>query len=419
MKPLRNFLDKLHPLFTRGGKFEKLYPLYEAADTFLYTPGEVTSGPSHVRDALDLKRMMITVIVALTPCILMAMWNTGYQANLVLSEMGSTVPEGWRGGLMSAIGITADPNNQLANFLHGALYFIPLFLVTNIAGGTFEVLFSIVRKHEVNEGFLVTGMLYPLTLPPTLPWWQAAAGIIFAVVLAKEVFGGTGKNFVNIALTARAFVYFAYPQEITGDTMWTAVDGYAGATALGQLGSLAAADAHMGMLAVTNGVADGGLGVSWLDAFLGVVPGSLGETSALACLFGAIILIASGIGSWKIMVSVVLGALATSTLLFAVGSESNAMFAMPPHWHLVIGGFAFGLVFMATDPVSAAFTEGGKWVYGFLIGFMTILIRVINPAFPEGIMLAILFGNIFAPLIDYYFVQANIKRRLARSHVSA
>ncbi len=419
MKPLRNFLDKLHPLFTRGGKFEKLYPLYEAADTFLYTPGEVTSGPSHIRDALDLKRMMITVIVALTPCILMAMWNTGYQANLVLSEMGSTVPEGWRGGLMSAIGITADPNNQLANFLHGALYFIPLFLVTNIAGGTFEVLFSIVRKHEVNEGFLVTGMLYPLTLPPTLPWWQAAAGIIFAVVLAKEVFGGTGKNFVNIALTARAFVYFAYPQEISGDTMWTAVDGFAGATALGQLGSMAAADAHLGMLAVTNSVAEGGLGVSWLDAFLGVVPGSMGETSALACLFGAVVLIASGIGSWKIMVSVVLGALATSTLLFAVGSESNAMFAMPPHWHLVIGGFAFGVVFMATDPVSAAFTDGGKWVYGFLIGFMTILIRVINPAFPEGIMLAILFGNIFAPLIDYYFVQANIKRRLARSHVPA
>lgn len=419
MKPLRQFLDNLHPLFTRGGKLEKLYPLYEAGDTFLFTPGEVTAGPSHVRDALDLKRMMITVVVALVPCIFMAIWNTGYQANLVLEGMGVETPEGWRGALMSALGIVADPNSQLANLLHGALYFIPLFLVTNIIGGSFEVVFSIVRKHEINEGFLVTGMLYPLTLPPTMPWWQAALGIIFAVVLAKEVFGGTGKNFVNIALTARAFLYFAYPAQISGDKVWTAVDGYTGATALGAMGSLASADAGIGLRAVTNSVADGGLGMTWMQAFLGVIPGSMGETSTLACLFGAVVLIATGIGSWRIMASVTLGMLATSSLLFLVTSKTNAMFAMPPHWHLVVGGFAFGVVFMATDPVSAAFTNGGKWLYGFLIGFMTVLIRVINPAFPEGIMLAILFGNVFAPLIDYYFVQANIKRRLARSHVPA
>jgi len=425
MKPLRQFLDNLHPLFTKGGKLEPFYPLYEAGDTFLYTPGEVTTGPSHVRDSLDLKRMMITVVAALGPCILMAMWNTGYQANLVLNAGGLEFAEGWRGSVMSTLGLAANPENHISNFVLGALYFIPLFLVANIAGGLCEVIFSCIRGHEINEGFLVTGMLYPLTLPPTLPWWQAAIGIMFAVVLAKEVFGGTGKNFVNIALTARAFLYFAYPSQISGDRVWVAadgyklVDGYTGATALGQLGSLDPANIPMGMTAVTNTVTNGGLNISWFDAFLGVIPGSMGETSALACVIGAAILIASGIGSWRIMAAVVLGAVTTSAALWAIGSDSNAVFAMPPWWHLVVGGFAFGTVFMATDPVSAAFSEGGKWVYGFLIGFMTILIRVINPAFPEGIMLAILFGNVFAPLIDYFFIQANIKRRLARTHVPA
>lgn len=425
MKPLRQFLDKMHPLFTKGGKLETFYPLYEAGDTFLFTPGEVTHGPSHVRDALDLKRMMITVVAALGPCILMAMWNTGYQANLVLEAGGVTTPEGWRGAVMSTLGMTADPANQLANLLHGALYFFPVFLVANIAGGLCEVIFSCIRNHEINEGFLVTGMLYPLTLPPTIPLWQVAIGIMFAVVLAKEVFGGTGKNFINVALTARAFLYFAYPSQISGDRVWVAadgyklVDGYTGATALGQLGSLAADRIPEGMKAVTNSVDAGGLGMTWFDAFLGVIPGSMGETSAMACLIGAIILIASGIGSWRVMLSVVVGAVATSGLLFAISSDTNAVFALPPHWHLVIGGFAFGTVFMATDPVSSAFSEGGQFVYGFLIGFMTILVRVINPAFPEGIMLAILFGNVTAPLIDYFFVQANIKRRLARTHVPA
>ena len=419
MKALRQFLDKLHPLFTKGGKFESLYPLYEAGDTFLFTPDEVTEGPSHVRDALDLKRMMITVVVALVPCILMAMWNTGYQANLALAEMGQTDVGGWRGAVLSALHLTPDASCFLSNFVHGALYFIPLFLVTNIAGGLCELTFSIVRKHEINEGFLVTGMLFPLILPATMPLWQAALGIMFGVVLGKEVFGGTGKNFLNVALTARAFLYFAYPGNITGDTIWRTVDGVSGATPLGALGSLPSQQASVGMNAITGSVSQGGLGMDWMTAFLGIQPGSMGETSTLACLIGAFILIATGIGSWKIMSGVVLGALGTSSILYLVGSDSNAVFAMPPYWHLVVGGFAFGTVFMATDPVSAAFTSGGKWLYGMLIGFMTILVRVINPAFPEGIMLAILFGNVFAPLIDYYFVQANIKRRLARSNASA
>ncbi len=419
MKPLRQLLDKLHPLFTKGGKFETLYPLYEAGDTFLFTPDEVTEGASHVRDALDLKRMMITVVAALGPCILMAMWNTGYQANLALEQAGLTVVEGWRGSLLSTLGVTADPTCFLSNFVHGALYFIPLFLVTNIAGGLCELLFSCVRKHEINEGFLVTGMLFPLILPATMPLWQAALGIAFGVVIGKEVFGGTGKNFLNVALTGRAFLYFAYPGQITGDTIWRTIDGVTGATPLGALGSLPAQQASVGMDAVTGAISQGGLGIDWMTAFLGVQSGSMGETSALACLFGAVVLIATGIGSWKIMSGVVLGALGTSSILFLLGSDANAVFSMPPYWHLVVGGFAFGTVFMATDPVTGSFTSGGKWLYGMLIGFMTILIRVINPAFPEGIMLAILFGNVFAPLIDYFFVQANIKRRLARSNVSA
>ena len=299
MKPLRQLLDKLHPMFTKGGKLERFFPLYEAGDTFLFTPGEVTDGASHVRDSLDLKRMMITVVAALGPCILMAMWNTGYQANLNLEEI-----PGWRGSIMAMFGLTPDATCPLSNLLHGALYFVPLFLVTNIAGGICEVIFSCIRNHEINEGFLVTGMLFPLTLPATMPWWQAAVGIAFGVVIAKEVFGGTGKNFLNVALTGRAFLYFAYPGQITGDSIWTPVDGLTGATPLGALGSLASEKASLGMEVVTGA---SGLGVDWFTAFIGIIPGSMGETSALACLIGAAILIATGIGSWKIMAGVVLG----------------------------------------------------------------------------------------------------------------
>lgn len=402
MKPLRRLLDRLHPSFARGGKWERLYPLYEVVDTFLYTPETVTGRASHVRDGLDVKRMMVTVIVALIPCIVMALWNTGYQANQAMQDLGVTAIPNWRGAVIDVLGVGYSPESLAANLVHGALYFIPVFLVCNVVGGLWEALFAVVRRHEVNEGFLVTGMLFPLTLPPTIPLWQVALGISFGVVLGKEVFGGTGRNFLNPALTARAFLYFAYPKEISGDAVWTAVDGFSGAT---PLGVMAVAPVEQGMRA---------LDVTWWQAFTGTIQGSMGETSVPACLIGAAILLVTGIGSWRIMLSMLLGALGFSALLYAIGSPTNPMFQMPPHWHLVTGGLAFGLVFMATDPVSATMTETGKWFYGALIGVMTILIRVINPAFPEGVMLAILFGNVVAPLIDWFVVQAHIRRRLTR-----
>lgn len=414
MKSLRRYLDELHPKFARGGPWEKLYPLYEAADTFLYTPPDVTDGPSHIRDAMDLKRMMSLVVFALGPCILMACYNTGLQANLALESqvsagvIASPADTGWRAALLEGLGLGFSAGNVLACFVHGLLYFLPVYLMTQIAGGFWEVLFACIRRHEVNEGFLVTGMLFPLTLPPTIPLWQVALGISFGVVIGKEVFGGTGKNFLNPALTARAFLYFAYPAFMSGDKVWVAVDGYTAAT---PLGALATAPKEMGIQSIETG-----LDISWADAFLGTIPGSMGETSTLCCLLGAIVLIATGVGSWRIMLSVLVGALG-SAALFNLGAEGsdNPMFQMTPLWHLVTGGLAFGLVFMATDPVSASMTESGKWAYGLLIGVMTTLIRVINPGYPEGIMLAILFGNVFAPLIDYVVIQANIKRRLARS----
>lgn len=398
MKALRNVLDKLHPHFSEGGKFERFYPLFEAADSFIYTPGEVTGGRTHIRDAMDLKRVMITVVIALIPCFFMAMWNTGYQANMAMQTTGGAV-DGWRGGLLALLGYSANANSFIDNMLLGAVWFVPIYLVTNIVGGLWEALFSIVRGHEINEGFLVTGSLFPLICPPTLPLWQVALGISFGVVIGKEIFGGTGKNFLNPALTGRAFLFFAYPAQISGNTsVWVAADGLTGATSL----SLAS---EGGVAAVTGMH-------SWFDAFLGVIPGSMGETSALACLFGAAVLIFTGVGSWRIMLSGLLGAVSLSALLLLVDSSTNPMFAIGPLWHLVIGGFAFGLVFMATDPVSGAMTEEGQWIYGALIGIMCILIRVVNPAFPEGMMLAILFGNVFAPLIDQLVLKFHIKRRL-------
>jgi Na+-transporting NADH:ubiquinone oxidoreductase subunit B len=317
--------------------------------------------------------------------------------------MGAATTGEWRGIIIDILGVGYNPSSALANIFHGFLYFFPIFLITQIAGGLWEVLFATVREHEINEGFLVTGMLFPLTLPPTIPLWQVAVGISFGVVLGKEVFGGTGKNFLNPALTGRAFLYFAYPAEITGDAIWVAADGFTQATPLGAV----AAD---GMSAV---------GVTWMQAFVGSLPGSLGETSALACLIGAFVLIATGVGSWRIIVSMILSTIVFAELLHMIGSDTNPMFQMDASWHLVLGGFAFGCVFMATDPVSASMTETGRWFYGALIGFMTVLIRVINPAFPEGVMLAILFGNVFAPVIDHVVLQANIKRRLARTAVSS
>lgn len=401
MKFLRDILDAQHKHFVKGGALEKLYPLYEAIDTFAYTPGQVAEGSVHVRDALDLKRLMITVAMALMPCIAMALYNTGLQANAAMEAMGLTTVMGWRGEIFHALGFSVDSSNLISNFAHGALYFLPIFIVTQIAGGFWEVLFASVRKHEVNEGFLVTGLLFPLTLPATIPLWQVAVGISFGVVIGKEVFGGTGKNFLNIALLSRAYLYFAYPAQISGDLVWVAADGFSGATALAT--------------AAVGGTAALASQFNFMDAFLGFVPGSMGETSALACLLGAGYLILTGIGSWRIMLSVVLGVIATTLLLNTIGSSTNPFFDVSFAWHFVIGGLAFGLVFMATDPVSAAMTFKGQFFYGALIGVMTVVVRVLNPAFPEGIMLAILFANLFAPLFDYFVVKANIKRRQVRN----
>ncbi len=401
MQGLRRFLDRLEPVFSKGGRFERFHALFEMVDTLFYSPPDVTRGSPHVRDALDLKRVMILVVFAVTPCVLVGMWNTGYQANTAIASLGLTGVEGWRGAVLAVLGAGYDASNVYDCMLHGFLYFFPIYAVTMAAGGFWEVLFSGVRNHEINEGFFVTSMLYTLILPASIPLWQVAIGISFGVVIGKEVFGGTGKNFLNPALVGRAFLYFAYPAYISGDAVWTPVDGFSGATALGS----SAIDGMSGLLAT---------GLTWSQAFLGQMQGSLGETSTLACLLGAALLIYTRIASWRIIVAVFAGLIIPS-LLFTSVDSSNPMLSMPWHWHVVVGGFAFGAIFMATDPVSAAQTNAGKWAFGLLIGFMTWLIRVINPAFPEGIMLAILFANIFAPVIDYVVVQANVRRRIRRS----
>lgn len=397
---MRRLLESIKPHFSEGGRFEKFRALYEMVDTFLYTPAITTRVAPHVRDAIDLKRLMIYVVLALIPCILWSWFNTGYQANLVLQEL-AIVKDDWRGVLLNILGIGFEPESILANMAHGFLHFLPIYLTTLIVGGFWEVLFAIIRKHDINEGFLVTSMLFTLTLPPDMPLWMVALGISFGVVIGKEIFGGTGKNFLNPALVGRAFLFFAYPAEITGDQVWVAVDAYSSATPLGVA-------ALGGMDAITAAR------YNWWDAFIGLIPGSLGETSTLACLIGAVFLIYTKVGSWRIMAGVFLGMVGTALLFNALGSDIYPVMAMPWHWHLVLGGFAFGMVYMATDPVSAAMTTAGRWVYGILIGFMTVLIRVINPAFPEGIMLAILFANILAPLIDYVVIQINIRRRIRR-----
>jgi Na+-transporting NADH:ubiquinone oxidoreductase subunit B len=402
---LREQLDKVAHHFEKGGKYEALYPVFEATDTILYNVGTVTKTGSHVRDQLDQKRMMITVVLALLPICLFACWNTGYQAALAIGK-GAAPHDGWQTALWTFFGGGFDAGNVLACFLYGALFFVPVWLVTGLVGGHVEVIFSIVRKHEVTEGFLVTWFLFALTLPPTIPLWMVAVGIAFGVVLGKEVFGGVGMNVMNPALVSRAFLFFAYPAAMSGDACWVAAqntDSFTGATWLST-----AADINQGMAALE---AEPNL---WMNSFIGLIPGSMGETSALLCIFGAIILIVTKIGSWRTMAGVVIGTVVTTLLLNQVESDTNAMFAMPVHWHFVLGGWAFGMVFMATDPVSSSFTDTGKWIYGAGIGVFVILVRVVNPGYPEGMMLAILFMNMFAPLIDHFVVQANVKRRQAR-----
>ncbi|TVS15645.1 MAG: NADH:ubiquinone reductase (Na(+)-transporting) subunit B [Gammaproteobacteria bacterium] len=393
---LRTFLDNIEPQFEKGGKYEKFYALYEAVDTALFKPGRVTGGPSHVRDGLDLKRIMITVWMCTFPAMFVGMFFIGKNANEALMAIGQEGADGWRGVFISLLA-GYDPTSIWDNFIHGAAYFLPIYATTFIVGGFWEVLFAAKRGHEVNEGFFVTSVLYSLILPATIPLWQVALGITFGIVIAKEVFGGTGKNFLNPALTGRAFLYFAYPAQISGDQVWVAVDGYTAATPLGLL--------PLGEEP----------GVSWLDAFLGNMAGSMGEVSTLAILLGGAVLLTMRIASWRIMLGVFMGMVACSLLLNVIGSDTNPMYATPWYWHFVLGGFAFGMVFMATDPVSAAMTNTGRLWFGALIGVMCVIIRVINPAFPEGMMLAILFANLFAPLMDNAVVQSNIKRRMARN----
>jgi len=415
MKALRDALDRVHPFFEKGAILEKAYPAFEALDTFLFTPGETTDKVTHVRDGIDLKRMMTMVVLSLIPVTLFGMWNVGYQANLAISKMtaaGAPFQFDWHHTVQMMFGLGHNPSSFIDCFMYGAIHFIPIYAVCMFVGGHIEMIFSILRGHEINEGFLVTGLLFPLTLPASIPLWQVALGIAFGVIVAKEVFGGTGRNFLNVALTSRAFLYFAYAGQISGDRVWTAVDGFSGATALGQMATAKGVTAVESLAAVKYPWGEEPITLS--SAFLGTIQGCVGETSTLLCMVGAAILIATGIGSWRIMTGVVVGVIATSMLLNGTDSGTNAMFSIPFYWHFCVGGLAFGLVFMATDPVSASMTETGKWIYGGLIGFMTVLIRVINPAFPEGIMLAILFGNVFAPLIDYFVVQSNIRRRAAR-----
>lgn len=384
MKFLEQQFAKVRPLFLPGGKFERLYPLHEANETFLLTPAEVTHGAPHVRDQIDLKRAMIMVVLALIPVTLFGIFNAGYQHNLAHQVAGSSF---------------------IQTFIQGLLLCLPIIITSYAVGGIWEVLFAVVRKHPVSEGFLVTGLLFPLTLPPTIPLWQVAAGVTFGVVIGKEIFGGTGFNVLNPALTARAFLYFAYPAQISGDKVWAShPDGWTGATAL------AVGMTRHGEESVIESLRNAGFTLK--SMFIGLEPGSIGETSALLCLVGAIILIASGIGSWRIMLGGVLGLVASSTIFQHFGGANLKPLAeLPAYYHAVIGSFAFGMVFMATDPVSAAASNPGKWIYGFLIGFLIVLIRVANPAYPEATMLAILFMNVMAPLVDHYVVQAHIKRR--------
>jgi|TARA_R100000005_G_scaffold96455_1_gene83508 Na+-transporting NADH:ubiquinone oxidoreductase subunit B len=396
---LRKILDGVEHHFEEGGRFKQWYPLYEAIDTIFYSPSSVTRSTAHVRDGVDLKRIMITVWFATFPAMFYGMYNLGFQANDILAATGGQV-DGWRGSLIAAFG-GYDASSLWDCFFFGALYFLPIYATTFVVGGFWEVLFAMKRGHEVNEGFFVTSILFALICPPDVPLWQVALGISFGVVIGKEVFGGTGKNFLNPALTGRAFLYFAYPAQMSGDGVWTAVDGYTGATPL----SIVASEGMAGLAQEQ---------ITWMQAFLGNLHGSIGETSTLAILVGGAVLMLMRIASWRIVAGVFIGMVALSSLFNLIGSETNPMFNMPFYWHLVVGGFAFGMMFMATDPVSAAYTNTGKFAYGILIGVMCVLIRVVNPAFPEGIMLAILFANLFAPLMDHFVIQSNIKRRLAR-----
>ena len=409
---LKDLFHKMEPHFHKGGKYEKFYTLFEAVYSIVYTSGAVTQKDAHVRDAIDSKRMMLIVWLALFPAMFWGMYNVGNQSIIALGagdfaqNLANSVANDWHFALANGLGLVGQDAGVLAKMALGAIFFLPIYLTIFAVGGFWEVVFAMVRKHEINEGFFVTSILLALIVPPTLPLWQAALAATFGVVVAKEVFGGVGKNFMNPALAGRAFLFFAYPAQISGDLVWTAADGFSGATALSQW----AANGQAGLKHVATGET-----ITWMDAFLGNIPVSMGEVSTLMLIIGAAIIVFARIASWRIIAGVMVGMAATATLFNLIGSDTNAMFSMPWHWHFVLGGFALGMFFMATDPVSAAFTNKGKWWYGILIGVMCVIIRVANPAYPEGMMLAILFANLFAPIFDYLVVQGNIKRRKARN----
>ena len=399
MKFIADIFDKKRPDFEKGGKLERFYPLFEAQETFLFVTRDKTSSGSHIRDYMDTKRLMSFVIIALVPCLLFGIYNAGYQHH-------------------QAAG-TYDSASIVDIIVTGATWVLPIVFVSYAVGGTCEMIFAVVRKHEITEGFLVTGMLYPLTLPPTLDLWKVAVGVCFGVVIGKEVFGGTGMNIFNPALTARAFIFFAYAGDMSGDKPWI-IDApnfladktenlVVTATPLG------AALAHSANPLAETPIAEAmSANYSAMDMFLGLIPGSIGESSTLLCILGAGLLIATGVGSWRIMLSTFLGCAVTAAIMNLVADSPSSTLAIPVHYHFIIGSFAFGLVYMTTDPVSAAQTNLGKWIYGFFIGVVVVIIRCVNPAYPEGMMLAILLMNAFASLIDYYVVQNNVGRRMSR-----
>ncbi len=405
---LKNFFHSAEKHFEKGGKYERWYPLFEAVYSIFYTPGSVTKGTVHVRDALDMKRVMILVWMCAFPAMFFGWYNIGAQAIPAIAGSQTIIDSNWHYQLAQFLGVDFNPltSGLIGKMVLGAIYHLPIYILVFIVGGFWEVLFAIIRGHEINEGFFVTSILFSLILPPTLPLWQAALGISFGVVIAKELFGGTGRNFMNPALAGRAFIFFSYPAFMTGDQVWVAVSGYTGATPLAQwYGS--------GAEGLTNIFTQDP--ITWWDAFFGFIPGAIGETSTLAILIGGAIIIFARVASWRIVSGVMVGMIALASFFNFIGSDTNAMFSMPWYWHFVLGGFAFGMFFMATDPVSASFTDKGKWAYGILIGAMAVLIRVINPAYPEGMMLAILFANIFAPLFDYVVTRSNINRRRKRN----
>ena len=400
---LRSVNESIKPKFMPGGAQAKWFPIYDAIENYIFSSTHKTTNPIHVRDSIDIQRIMVIVWLAAFPAMFFGMYNIGNQTLEYLTLVGSANTNDWHHVLINLVGYTND--SFISKMWIGAVYFVPIYAVTFAVGILWEILFAVVRKHEINEGLFVSSILFALSCPPDLPLWQAAMGITFGIVIGKEVFGGTGKNFLNPALTGRAFLYFAYPSQLSGDKVWIAglsdtgitPEGFSGATPLGYA-------AEGGLQGLTDNF-------SWLDAFLGNIPGSVGETSVIAIAIAAVILLATGVASYRIILGTFLGMIVMTSILYIVGSDTNPMFQVPWHWHLVIGSFAFGLVFMATEPVSGSGTNTGRWIYGALIGITVVLIRVINPAFPEGMMLAILFANLFAPVIDHMVVSNNIAKR--------